>query len=525
MASMMDDGATRSRERNEAMRSPYRPQFHFSPQRNWMNDPNGLVYDQGEYHLFYQHNPDAMVHGTERPMHWGHAVSDDLVRWTHLPIALAPDHLGDIWSGCAVVDREDRTGFFGGGRGLVAIFTQDLDGVQQQSIAHSADKGRTWTMFPGNPVLTNQGLRDIRDPKVFWHAPVRQWIMVLACGDHVRFYRSPDLITWTYASSFGRDHGSHAGVWECPDLFSLPVDGDSNNQRWVLVVSVNGAQGSRIQYFIGHFSGAEFVNDSAADAIQWADYGRDNYAAVTWSDTSLRDGRRAWIGWMNDWVYADRTPTSPWRGALTLPRLLSLRATPQGIRLVQDPVPALYQLRGQGRHWDDTTVAVGTNLLSGITGSALEIVGEFTPSTATEFGFRIRAHGAHHTTVGYEPGTSTLFVDRTASGLTSFSPSFPGRHEAPLPLAHGSITLHLFVDWSSVEVFGNDGEAVITDLIFPDGDDIGLELYTDGGAVTLRSLDVYPVTSIWERDSARVTAPDSLSLSDAKDQQETDRGS
>jgi len=372
-------------------------------------------------------------------------------------------------------------------------------------------------MFLGNPVLTSQGLRDIRDPKVFWHAPVRQWIMALACGDHVRFYRSPDLISWTHTSSFGQDHGSHAGVWECPDLFSLPVDGDPHNQRWVLAVSVNGAQGSRIQYFIGHFTGDEFINSNSADAIQWADYGKDNYAAVTWSDTAFQDGCRVWIGWMNDWVYADHTPTSPWRGALTVPRLLDVRSTAQGLRLAQRPVPALQQLRGQGYHWGCQTVAPGTNLLSGITGQTLEIVGEFTPSAATEFGFRVRAHGDHDTTIGYKPETSTLFVDRTASGLTSFSPSFPGRHEAPLPRAHGSIKIHLFVDWSSVEVFGNDGEAVITDLIFPDVDDSGLELYTCGGAVTLRSLDVYPVMSIWERDSTGVTVPDDLSLSDSKD--------
>jgi len=497
------------------MRQPYRPQFHFSPPRNWMNDPNGLVYDEGEYHLFYQHNPDAMVHGTERPMHWGHAVSDDLVRWTHLPIALAPDHLGDIWSGCAVVDREDTTGFFGGGAGLVAIFTQGLDGVQQQSLAYSADKGRTWTMFPGNPVLTSQGLRDIRDPKVFWHAPVRQWIMVLACGDHVRFYRSPDLINWTYASAFGGNHGSHAGVWECPDLFPLSVDGDPHNQRWVLTVSGNSA----IQYFVGQFTGSEFINDNAADAILWADYGRDNYAAVTWSDTdtSWEDGDRVWIGWMGDPAYAQHTPTNPWRGALTLPRRLGLHATAQGIRLIQTPILALQQLRGPSYHWDQQTVAPGTNLLAGITGRTLEIVGEFVPSASTEFGFRVRAHGDHRTTIGYEPGTSTLFVDRTKSGLTSFSPSFPGRHEAPLPLTHGSIALHLFVDWSSVEVFGNDGEAVITDLIFPDVNDSGLELYTCGGAVTLCSLDVYPVMSIWERDSTGLTVPDDLSLSDSRD--------
>jgi fructan beta-fructosidase len=503
------------------MQQPYRPQFHFSPPRNWMNDPDGLVYYDDEYHLFYQHNPDAMVHGTERPMHWGHAVSADLVRWTHLPIALVPDHLGDIWSGCAVVDWEDSSGFFGGEAGLVAIFTQGLDSLQQQSIAYSRDKGRTWTMFARNPILTNPGLRDMRDPNVFWHASTRRWVMVLACGDHVRIYTSPNLIGWTQISSFGQSHGSHAGVWECPDLFQLPVDGDPNAQKWVLTVSLNG----RIQYFVGQFTGDEFINDNAADVILWADYGRDIYAAVTWSDTSLEAGRRVWIGWMADPAYADRVPTNPWRGSLTVPRLLDLRSTAQGVRLAQSPFPTLQRLRGPAYHGNDATVAPGTNLLADMSGRALEIVGEFTPVAATEFGFRVRTNGAQYTTIGYEPATSTLFVDRTDSGLTSFSPSFPGRHEAPLPLAHGAIKLHIFVDWSSIEVFGNDGNTVITDLIFPDSDAIGLELYSRGGAVALGSLDIYPLMSIWEHDSSVVMAPDGSSLSGSNDQRESSMGS
>jgi fructan beta-fructosidase len=338
--------------------------------------------------------------------------------------------------------------------------------------------------------------------------------MALACGDHVRLYASPNLVGWTHVSSFGRNHGSHAGVWECPDLFQLPVDGDPNAQKWVLTVSLH----SRIQYFIGQFTGDEFINDNAADVNLWTDYGRDIYAAVTWSDTSLQAGRRVWIGWMADPAYAERVPTNPWRGSLTLPRVLDLRATSQGVRLAQCPFPALKQLRGRPYHWNDTTVAPGTNLLSDISGRTLEIVGEFTPFAATEFGFRVRANGAHQTTVGYEPETSTLFVDRTDSGFTSFSPSFPGRHEAPLPLTHGSIKLHLFLDWSSIEVFGNDGEAVITDLIFPDVNDIGLEFYTCGGAVALGSLDIYPIMAIWEHDSSVVTALDSSSVSDSNNQ-------
>jgi fructan beta-fructosidase len=258
-----------------------------------------------------------------------------------------------------------------------------------------------------------------------------------------------------------------------------------------------------MQYFIGQFTGDEFVNDNAANAVLWADYGMDNYAAVTWSDTdaSFEHGQRVWIGWMNNWVYAEHTPTDSWRGALTLPRLVRLRMTAQGIRLIQTPIPALRQLRGRGCHRGDQIVAPGTNPLSGLRGGALEIVGEFVPSGSTEFGFRVRGHGAHYTTVGYEPGTATLYVDRNKSGITSFSPSFPGRHEAPLSMVQGSVKLHLFVDWSSVEVFGNDGEAVVTDLIFPVAESTGLEFYAHGGAVTVRSLDVYPIASIWQTNA------------------------
>ncbi len=483
-----------------------------------MNDPNGLVYYEGDYHLFYQHNPDAMVHGTERPMHWGHAISTDLVRWTDLPIALSPDHLGDIWSGCAVVDHEDSAGLFAGQAGLVAVFTQSLDSLQQQSIAYSSDKGRTWTMFPGNPVLSNPGLPDMRDPKVFWHAPAKRWVMVLACGDHVRLYTSPDLIGWTHVSSFGQGHGSHAGVWECPDLFSLPVDGDPNDRRWLLSVSVGNAQFSRVQYFVGRFTGDEFINDDAAGVIRWADCGADNYAAVTWSDTSLADGRRVWIGWMASPSYAERVPTSPWRGCLTLPRFLDLHATGHGLRLAQTPVPALRQLRGEGRHWAHTTVVPGTNLLSGTTGRALEFAGQFAPPVSTEFGFRVHTNGEHYTTVGYDSRTSTLFIDRTASGLTSFSPRFSGRHEVQLPLRNGALELQIFIDWSSIEVFGNGGEAVITDLIFPDIDALGLELYACGGEVAIESLDIYPVMSIWEPGSPVLTVPDTCLAADPTDQ-------
>ncbi|RME99284.1 MAG: glycoside hydrolase family 32 protein, partial [Bacteroidetes bacterium] len=296
----------------------HRPQFHFSPPTMWMNDPNGMVFFEGEYHLFYQYYPDSTVWG---PMHWGHAVSKDLLHWEHLPIALAPDEHGYIFSGSAVVDWENSSGF-----GvdelppLVAIFTyhdpiaerEGRDDFQTQGIAYSNDRGRSWVKYDGNPVLPNPGIRDFRDPKVIWDTESQRWIMVLAAGDHIRFYASKDLKHWRYLSSFGQRLGAHGGVWECPDLFPMKVEG-SGDQRWVLLVSINpGAPngGSGTQYFVGRFEDDRFKLDAEfaynlnrmQDSVKavWLDYGRDNYAGVTWSDIPFELDRRIFIGWMSN---------------------------------------------------------------------------------------------------------------------------------------------------------------------------------------------------------------------------------
>ena len=272
---------------------PHRPRFHFTPPAMWMNDPNGLVHYDGEYHLFYQYHPDDTVWG---PMHWGHAVSRDLVHWEHLPIALEPDSLGYIFSGSAVVDRDDTSGFGDDGEPpLVAIFTYHdpvrgaagADDHESQGIAYSTDRGRTWTKYAGNPVLPNPGARkDFRDPNVFWHEPTGRWVMVVSVTDHVELYGSPDLKSWSYLSSFGADHGAHGGTWECPDLFPIRVEG-TDRTMWALILNLNpgGPQGgSGTQYFVGAFDGTEFVLDPGFESAlseqtaMWLDWGRDNYA-------------------------------------------------------------------------------------------------------------------------------------------------------------------------------------------------------------------------------------------------------
>jgi fructan beta-fructosidase len=480
-----------------ALNEPYRPQFHVSPPEKWVNDPNGLVYYQGEYHLFYQHNPHDTVWG---PMHWGHAVSRDLVNWTHLPIALYPDEIGTIFSGSAVIDWHNTAGF--GEAAMVAIFTHDASGRQMQSLAYSTDNGRTWTKYEGNPVLEPpNNIRNFRDPKVVWYQPENgdgYWVMAVTGGNIVLFYTSPDLKHWESSGGFGLTHGATCGVWETPDLFKLPVD-DGPETRWVLAVAIGScapAEGSGMQYFIGNFDGKTFTNDNDKDQVLWADFGADFYAPQSWSDAP--DGRKTWIGWMNNWVYAQDIPTSSWRGAFTIPRDLALKTTPEGIRLVQTPVVELEMLRGEHWLWEGVGVTAVSPQLSAISGSTLEIIAEFpvTPNMdADRFGFRLHTGSGEHTTIGYVTKEQIAFLDRSQSGQTDFNELFPGIHLAQMPPIDGFIRLRLFIDHASVELFANDGLVTITDQFFPTGDRLQIELFADGGDVVVSKLDVYQLNS------------------------------
>jgi fructan beta-fructosidase len=463
----------------------YRPQFHFTPPVNWMNDPNGLVYYKGEYHLFYQFHPDSTVWG---PMHWGHAVSRDLVNWEHLPIALSPDEKGYIFSGSAVIDWRNTAGF--GSETLVAIFTYHKDRVESQSLACSTDRGRTWTKYADNPIIPNPGLSDFRDPKVFWHTD--HWVMALAAGNAVLFYTSSDLKHWESSGSFGDGYGCTDGVWETPDLFEMPVNGGPVT-RWILTVGVsNGAPagGSGTQYFVGTFDGKTFTSEGPEDAILWADFGADYYAAQSWSDEPT--GRRIMLGWQNNWRYSGVIPASTWRGSFSLPRQLSLTQTAQGIRLVQQPIPEIQSLRGRHQHWNNETILPGKNLLAKVKGEALEIIAEFQAySTVERFGFHVRAGADEFTMIGFNPRQKILLVDRSHAGKSDFSNDFAGTQVANLDPPNGIVHLHIFIDRASVEVFSDDGQVVFSDIIFPSEKSQGVELFTEGGAVTLKKLDIY----------------------------------
>jgi len=461
--------------------NPARPRYHYTPPNGWMNDPNGLVYFEGEYHLFYQ---------ARMPSHWGHAVGDDLLHWTDLPIAMAPDERGAIASGSCVVDWDDTSGFFGGKPGLVAIFTHWL--VQEQSIAYTTDRGRTWTKYAGNPVVENPAIPDFRDPKVIWHAPTQRWVMVLAVADRVHFYVSPNLRVWAFASEFGAQDGAHSGVWECPDLVEISVDGISGLRKWTLHISVNVRHGRIMQYYVGEFDGTHFVNDNDPATTLWTDGGADYYASVTWATLAPGDERRVWLGWMSNWTYAKQLPTEPWQGMMSIPRRLGLKETNDGIRLYQEPIVELRQLRGSVRAWSNEVVAPGQSPLGDVRGRSVEIVAELEPGEATALGFHVRMSDTERTTVRYDRHGRTISVARGDAGLADLAPGFAGTHTSSVALSDtGTIKLQIFLDECSIEVFANDGEAVISDLIFPARASDSLEVFSEGGEALLKSLSIY----------------------------------
>ncbi len=641
----------------------FRPQFHFTPAKNWMNDPNGLVYYAGEYHLFYQYNPFGNTWGH---MSWGHAVSPDMVHWQHLPLALPEADGVMIFSGSAVVDWNNTSGFGRNGQPpMIAIYAgyRAADNLQFQNIAYSNDKGRTWTKYAGNPVI-NLNSHDFRDPKVQWHEATHRWIMTVSlAADHkVQFYGSPNLKEWTLLSEFG-PAGATSGVWECPDLFELPVQG-TREKRWVLAVNMNPgsvAGGSGGQYFIGQFDGTRFAADldetlqptpavvpegtviadfegsdygdwkttgeafgpgpahgvlgdqnpvagylghglvnsyyhgdgtqgtltspvvslihpyvnfligggsqketcmnllvdgkvvrtasgqdaeqldwhswdvhefagqnavfqivdhatggwghinvdqimeadspahSASEAALWFDYGKDYYAAVSWSDVPKSDGRRLWLGWMSNWQYGGDVPTSPWRSAMSIPREVGLRRTSEGIRLVQKPAREMESLRDRHFAFPGGDLAKANVWLADqrIQGQQLELLVELAPQTTGVAGVKVLKGAKEATVIGVDHSSGRVFVDRSQSGNVGFNLQFPGLQDAPLPRVTGRIQLHIFVDACSVEVFVNNGERVITDLVYPSADSKGVEFFGPEETTKIRSAEVWTLKSAW----------------------------
>jgi sucrose-6-phosphate hydrolase SacC (GH32 family) len=479
---------------------PHRPGFHFSASRNWLNDPNGLVWYDGEYHLFYQHNPEGTDWGN---MSWGHAVSPDLVDWTELPVALWHSDTEHVFSGSVVVDHDDTSGLGSpDAPAMVALYTAHhrVTGRQTQALAWSTDRGRTWTRHPGNPVL-DIGSAEFRDPKVFWYEPGGHWIMAVALpvDQVIRLYRSDDLVSWTHLSDFSSQH-SQPGEWECPDLFELAVDGDPEHTRWVLVVSLGvGGAGDWLgtQYFVGTFDGVAFVADPIPEGPARLDHGVDYYAAVSYADAP--GGDRVLIGWMSNWSYAARTPTAGFRGSMSVPRVMTLEEEEGRVRLVQRPVPAVTALRGTTYSQPAGTISPGVIHLRDVSGDMLEIRGVFRPGAAQRFGLHVRVGDTERTIVGYDASTGSLFVDRRSSGQVDFDPTFPGVHTAPLTARDGVVAITVLLDRASVEVFGGGGECAITDQIFPSADSTRLALFADGGSAELVELTVTPLTSPTDR--------------------------
>jgi fructan beta-fructosidase len=649
----------------------HRPQFHFSPAEKWMNDPNGMVYYQGEYHLFYQYYPDSTIWG---PMHWGHAVSKDMVNWEHLPIALYPDTLGYIFSGSAVVDVKNTSGFgTAENPPLVAIYTYHnpklekagRNDYQYQGIAFSTDKGRNWTKYASNPVLKNPGIRDFRDPKVSWNTQAKKWIMTLAVLDRVHFYSSPNLKDWTFESEFGLGIGSHGGVWECPDLFPLKVEG-TQQTKWVLIVSINPGGpngGSATQYFVGDFDGKNFVLDTSqtfltkrreamvppgkvladfegnsykdwkplgeafgkqpakgalnnqnpvsnykgnglvnsflngdgsqgtltspefmienkylnflvgggkikgktcvnlvvngkivrtqtgrenekldwaswdvsnlknekaiiqivdsatggwghisadcftlanaaasaeAENAIWIDWGKDNYAGVTWADIPENDGRRLCLGWMSNWQYAEKVPTEKWRSAMTIPRELKLVSENGQYILKSIPVKELNALR-QNENKVEPCVITDTQAL--VNNSKSAIINEFELEflldrnsqfgTPTEFGIELKNNRNEKLCIGFDVARNQFFVDRDLAGKTNFSDFFSGRHYAEVTFTDSIIRMHCFVDVASVELFAQKYKIALTEIFFPNEDFCKASIYVKNGNIRLKSGKVW----------------------------------
>ena len=424
----------------------YRPQIHFTPAKNWINDPNGMVYQDGTYHLFYQYNPQGNDWGN---MSWGHATSTDLMHWTEQPVALTRDELGDIFSGSAVIDKNNTAGF--GAGAMVALYTS-ASGAQQQSLAYSTDGGKSFTRYSANPVIKNDD-DNLRDPKVFWHEDSKQWVMALAKGWKmgVEFYGSKDLKSWRHLSTFFVPlTGRPSLQWECPDLIQM-------GNKWVLLVSVNPGGpilGSGTMYFVGQFDGTAFTADEL-DYPLWLDYGMDNYAGVTWSGAPAN--RRIMLGWMNNWQYAGNVPCSPWRSAMTLPRELTLREYDGKPVLCSTVVSEIDRIAGQ---WQTASATFDA-------GSAYQLrikLGLDKNSTVT-----LANSQGEKFVVDVNASARTLTAHRTsATGKTSFNGTFSvPSMQAPLKVEGSTVTLDLFVDQSSIELFTQEGTVSMTNLVFP----------------------------------------------------------
>lgn len=472
-----------------ANRESFRPVYHHTPAYGWMNDPNGMFYKDGLYHLYFQYNPYGAVWGN---MHWGHSTSTDLMHWKFEGCAIVPDAWGAIFSGSCVVDHENTAGF--GKEAVVAFYTSAKStpwgDIQMQSMAYSLDNGKTFTKYEGNPILTSSE-RDFRDPKVFWYAPGKHWVMILAVGQHMEIYSSVNLKEWKKESEFGAMQGAHGGVWECPDLVEIPVEG-TREKKWVLICNLNPGGpfgGSAAQYFVGSFDGKKFVNESPTQT-KWMDWGKDNYATVTWSNAP--DGRCIALGWMSNWQYANNVPTRQYRSANTLARDLTLYREGQELYLKSTPSVEVKKARGKKVSIPSFKVSEKheiVNLFEEKQG-AYEVEIVIQNAGASKIDFCLLNDKGEKVSMYYDLNRKQFVMDRSESGTVDFSKDFPAVTVAPVNVDK-ELTLRLFVDRSSIEAFGEDGKFVMTNLVFPSQPYVKMCFEADKNGYAVKALNVY----------------------------------
>lgn len=467
----------------------FRPVYHHTPAYGWMNDPNGMFYKDGVYHLYFQWNPYGSVWAN---MHWGHSTSTDLMHWNFEGCAIVPDAWGAIFSGSCVVDHNNTAGF---GKGAVVAFYTSAKAtpwgdVQSQSMAYSLDNGKTFTKYEGNPILTSSE-KDFRDPKVFWYAPGKHWVMMLAVGQHMEIYSSVNLKEWKKESEFGAMQGAHGGVWECPDLVEIPVEG-TREKKWVLICNLNPGGpfgGSAAQYFVGSFDGKKFVNESPTQT-KWMDWGKDNYATVTWNNAP--DGRCIALGWMSNWQYANNVPTRQYRSANTLARDLTLYREGQELYLKSTPSSEVKKARGKKVSIPSFKVSEKhemVNLFEEKQG-AYEVEIVIQNAGASKIAFCLLNDKGEKVSMYYDLNRKQFVMDRSESGTVDFSKDFRAVTVAPANVDK-ELTLRLFVDRSSIEAFGEDGKFVMTNLVFPSQPYVKMCFEADKNGYAVKTLNVY----------------------------------
>lgn len=470
-------------------RETYRPVYHHTPVYGWMNDPNGMFYKDGVYHLYFQYNPYGSMWAN---MTWGHSTSTDLTHWTYEGTAIVPDAWGAIFSGSCVVDKDNTAGF---GKGAVVAFYTSAKStpwgdVQSQSMAYSLDNGKTFIKYEHNPILTSTE-RDFRDPKVFWYAPGKHWVMMLAVGQEMQIYSSGNLKEWKKESSFGAMQGAHGGVWECPDLVEVAVEG-SKEKKWVLICNLNPGGpfgGSAAQYFVGSFDGKKFVNESPTQT-KWLDWGKDNYATVTWSNAPA--GRCIALGWMSNWQYANNVPTTQYRSANTLARDLTLYRAGGELYLKSKPSPEIKKARAEEKKISTFEVKGNYEVASLLADNkgAYEIEMTIENKGTSKIDFSLMNEKGEKVAMYYDVVRKQFVMDRSASGIVGFSRDFPAVTVAPVRNTD-QIHLRLFIDRSSVEAFGEDGEYVMTNLVFPAEPYNRMVFSSDKGSYIVKSMNVY----------------------------------